>query len=78
MKTEVNNILIMTSQYKNPLAKYETPVVHYYALEWMKMGFNVNVIHYQSVFPRVLYFLARKLSSAKKCQFLQKFLVFLW
>jgi glycosyltransferase involved in cell wall biosynthesis len=52
-------ILILTSEYPNQLSKYDTPVVHYYAAEWVKMGHNVRVVHYRSVFPSLLYFVAR-------------------
>lgn len=52
-------ILILTSEYPNSKSSYDTPVVHFYAKEWVKMGYSVNVIHYRSVFPSFFYTIAR-------------------
>jgi len=52
-------ILILTSEYPDPNSTYETQVVHYYAKEWIQMGFELRVIHYRSVFPSIFYFFAR-------------------
>lgn len=54
----MEKILILTSEYPNPYSDYDTPVVHYYAKEWVKMGYHVSVIHYRSVFPSIYYKLA--------------------
>ena len=35
--------------------KSTTPVVHYFTREWVKMGYNVQVMHYPVNFPRLLY-----------------------
>ena len=32
-----------------------TPVCHYYTKEWIKMGYNVRVVHFESLFPRPYY-----------------------
>jgi glycosyltransferase involved in cell wall biosynthesis len=52
-------ILILTAHYPNSQFSYETPVVHFFAKEWMKMGHSVKVIHYRSVFPSLFYIIAR-------------------
>lgn len=52
-------ILILTAEYPNPKSTFDTPVVHFYAKEWLKMGHSVRVIHYRSVFPSFFYFIAR-------------------
>src|SRR5690606_34211388 len=50
------NILLMSSKYPGLISeKGFTPVVHYFAKEWVKMGHNVKVIHNQSKFPKILY-----------------------
>jgi glycosyltransferase involved in cell wall biosynthesis len=55
-------ILLLTSEYPNPNSTYDTPVVHYYAKEWTKLGHELRVIHFRSVFPRVFYFFAKILN----------------
>jgi len=43
----MKNILILTPIYPAPdIPKTETPVVHYFTREWVKIGYNVRVIHY--------------------------------
>lgn len=36
-----------------------TKVCHFFAQEWMKMGHNVRVVHYQAVYPRPFYWAAK-------------------
>ena len=51
----MKNILVLTSIYPAPdLEKEDTPVVHYFAREWIKMGYNVRVIHYPANFPKIV------------------------
>lgn len=51
----MKNILVLTNIYPAPdLEKEDTPVVHYFAKEWIKMGYNVRVIHYPSNFPKIV------------------------
>lgn len=51
----MKNILVLTNLYTAPdLEKEETPVVHYFAREWIKMGYNVRVIHYPANFPKIV------------------------
>lgn len=52
----MKNILMLTSVYpseENP--RGFTPVVHYFTREWVKMGYNVKVIHNQTKFPALVY-----------------------
>ena len=52
----MKNILLLTHIYpgEGTPSSY-TPVVHYFAKEWVKMGYNVVVIHTSSYFPRFYY-----------------------
>jgi glycosyltransferase involved in cell wall biosynthesis len=54
-----NKILLLTTIYSAPDLKYGTPSIHYFTKEWVKMGYEVKVIHYQAVYPKFFYFLAR-------------------
>ncbi|MBQ5992805.1 MAG: glycosyltransferase family 4 protein [Bacteroidales bacterium] len=36
-----------------------TPVVHYFAREWVKMGHEVTVFHFVATFPRIMYWVGR-------------------
>jgi glycosyltransferase involved in cell wall biosynthesis len=69
-------ILILTAEYPNPKSIYDTPVVHFYAKEWVKMGHVVRVIHYRSVFPSLFYFIARSFKSIIKRVFKTDFIPF--
>lgn len=69
-------ILILTSEYPNPNSSYDTPVVHYFAKEWVNMGFDVRVIHFRSVFPPIFYFFARVLKGIIKKIFKTDFIPF--
>lgn len=51
----MKNILVLTNIYPAPdLEKEDTPVVHYFAREWIKMGYNVRVVNYPSNFPKIV------------------------
>lgn len=52
-------ILLLTTIYPAPDLKYGTPAVHYFTKEWVKMGYDVKVIHYQAVYPTIFYLLAK-------------------
>ena len=55
------NVLILTCLYPaHDLEKENTPVVHYFTRQWIKLGHNVRVIHYPTNFPKV-YMLFGKL-----------------
>lgn len=46
------NILVLTNIYPAPdLEKENTPIVHYFTREWVKMGYDVRVVHYPANFP---------------------------
>jgi len=56
----MKNILLLTPIYPAPdIPKTDTPVVHYFTREWVKMGYDVRVVHYVANFPKVLYLLAK-------------------
>lgn len=52
-----SNILLITSLYPCDGIKVtnNTNVCHYFAREWVKMGYNVRVIFNYNVYPRVFY-----------------------
>ncbi len=52
-------ILLLTTIYPAADLRYGTPSVHYFTKEWVKMGYEVKVIHYQAVYPKILYFFAK-------------------
>jgi glycosyltransferase involved in cell wall biosynthesis len=54
----IKKVLLLTTIYPAPDLKYGTPSVHYFTKEWIKMGYEVRVIHYQAVYPKILYFFA--------------------
>ena len=53
----MKNILLLTTMYPNPV-RPGTKVCHYFAQQWVKMGYNVIVIHYRSMFPWIYTFIA--------------------
>jgi len=55
----MKKILLLTTIYPAPDLKYVTPCVHYFTKEWVKMGYEVKVIHYQAIYPRFFYLLAK-------------------
>lgn len=65
----MKNILLLTPIYPAAdLPKTDTKVVHYFAKEWVKMGYNVFVFHYVAIFPAVFYVgakLVERLISSK-------------
>lgn len=55
----MKNILLLTPVYPGPdVHKSTTPVVHYFAREWVKMGYNIKVVHYPVNFPQFVYLIA--------------------
>ena len=59
-------ILVLTSEYPNRHSAHDTPVVHFYAKEWVRQGHEVRVVHSRSVFPAVLYPIVRALKALVK------------
>lgn len=54
------NILLISTIYPQPGPEnHGTKVCHFFAQEWMKMGHNVRVVHYQAVYPRPFYWAAK-------------------
>lgn len=54
------NILLISTIYPKPgPVNHGTKVCHFFAQEWMKMGYNVRVVHYQAVYPRPFYWVAK-------------------
>lgn len=50
----MKNILLITNIYPNNDPEYGgTAVCHTFTTEWMKMGYNVKVVHFDSLFPRL-------------------------
>lgn len=50
-----NNILLLTAVYPaDDLPKEYTPVVHYFAKEWVKLGYNVRVVNFEVDFPGLI------------------------
>lgn len=52
----MKNILVLTSVYPgDDLSKENTSVVHYFAKEWVKQGYNVKVIHNLTYYPSFVH-----------------------
>lgn len=52
----MKNILVLTPIYPaDDLDNGSTPVVHFFTKEWVKLGYNVVVMHYAVNFPAFLY-----------------------
>lgn len=54
----MKNILVVSNEYYTPYFKYNTPTVNYYTKEWIKMGYNVKVIHIRTIYPLFFYWIA--------------------
>ena len=59
------SILFISTMYPNPL-RPGTKVCHYFTKHWVDMGNDVIVIHYRSMFPQVLYLIARLFPKLRK------------
>lgn len=56
----MNNILLITNIYPNNDPQYAgTKVCHSFSKEWQKMGYNVKVVHIESLFPRPFYWIGK-------------------
>jgi glycosyltransferase involved in cell wall biosynthesis len=54
------NIFLLSSVYPSQNApRGTTPVVHYFAKEWVQLGHKVHVFHTESAFPKAFYVLGR-------------------
>ena len=56
----MKRILLISTIYPIPSKDNKgTAVCHFFAREWLKMGYEVRVVHIQAVYPEILYRLAR-------------------
>lgn len=56
----MSKVLVLTSLYPaEDLPKEQTPVVHYFAREWVQSGTDVRVIHYPFNLPRPLFWIVK-------------------
>lgn len=56
----MENILLLTNIYPNNDPSYGgTKVCHFFTKEWIKMGYNVKVVHFDSLFPRPYYLIGK-------------------
>lgn len=56
----MKNILLLTNIYPMNDPAYDgTPVCHFFTREWVKMGYNVRVVHFMSLFPEPYYWVGR-------------------
>lgn len=56
----MKNILLITNIYPNNDPQYGgTTVCHSFTKEWVAMGYNVRVIHFDSLFPQPYYWVAK-------------------
>lgn len=54
------NILLITNIYPNNDLEYSgTAVCHTFTKEWVAMGYNVRVVHFDSLFPRPYYWVGK-------------------
>ncbi len=56
----MENVLLLTNIYPNNDPGYGgTTVCHTFTSEWVKMGYNVRVVHFDSLFPRPYYWIGK-------------------
>ncbi len=56
----MHNILLLSQIYPLPSRENKgTPVCHYFTREWVKMGYNVRVVHVQAVYPYPFYWITK-------------------
>lgn len=56
----MENILLLTNIYPNNDPSYGgTKVCHFFTKEWIKMGYNVKVVHFDSLFPKPYYLIGK-------------------
>lgn len=60
----MKKILLLTNIYPNNDPAYGgTKVCHTFTTEWVKMGYDVRVVHFDSLFPRPYYWLGKLFNS---------------
>lgn len=56
----IKRLYILTPIYPSKYSAVgATPIVHYFAKEWVKMGYDVHAIHIESSFPKIFYCFAK-------------------
>ena len=55
----MHNILLLSTIYPILEGNKGTSVCHFFTREWVKMGYNVRVVHVQAVYPKIFYWMAR-------------------
>ncbi|MBO5847933.1 MAG: glycosyltransferase family 4 protein [Bacteroidales bacterium] len=60
----MKNILLISNIYPTQNPNYGgTHVCHFFTREWIKMGYNVRVIHFDSLFPKPYYWIGKLFNS---------------
>ena len=59
-------VLLITTMYPGPLRPVTTDICHFFAKEWVKIGHEVLVIHYRSLFPAIYTTMAKLLPGLAK------------
>lgn len=60
----MKNVLLISNIYPTQDPNYGgTHVCHFFTREWVKMGYNVRVIHFDSLFPRPYYWIGKMFNS---------------
>jgi L-malate glycosyltransferase len=54
----MKNILLISNEYYTPYSKYNTPTLNYFTKEWVKLGYNIIVIHNRTIYPIIYYWIA--------------------
>ena len=55
----MQNILLLSTIYPLPSKDNKgTSVCHFFTREWVKMGYNVRVVHIQAIYPHFFYWIA--------------------
>ena len=65
----MKNILLISNIYPNNDPKYTgTAVCHSFTKEWVSMGYNVRIVHFDSLFPRPYYWLGKLFNERIKAK----------
>ena len=57
---KVKRILLISTIYPLPDARNKgTKVCHFFARDWVKIGYDVRAVHIQAIYPRLLYWVAK-------------------
>lgn len=55
------NVLLLTSHFNSKYSVHDTIICNDFVTEFVKMGFNVRVVHNKIIYPRLFYFLAENI-----------------